>query len=176
MKVNLASSTAGGQNRAVKGVTKESWRYFFIVVTIVNAVLFVIFVHNSIQDIQINTLYEAHPWVKYEVEHTRDLQPNLGLLILNNITMVAFIANIVGIIAAVAGKVRGRLRVAYISTIVLIVLNIVCHSAIMKIDLKTRASWYGYTICEPYYDKNAPLEEQRKWTREDYFPSSYTCK
>ena len=184
MKVNLASPVA--EKRAPRdkqkspsaqtATAKKKWRYFFIVITVINLLLFVYFVYSSIEQVRINTLYEAHPWEKYAAEHTRDLQPSLRSLILNKVIMVDLIANIVGIVAVIAGKVRGKLRVAYISTIVLIILNIICYSVIMKIDLETRAKWYDYTVCEPYYGKNVTLKDQDRWVKADYFPSSYTCK
>lgn len=163
-------------NKATKGTTSKKWRYFFIVITIINLILFVYFVYSSIEQVRINTLYEAHPWERYDLEHTSDLNPNYDSVMINIAILAAFVANIVGIIAAIAGKVRGKIRIAYISSMALIILVNVCRSVILKIDLETRAKWYGYTICEPYYDKNATRKEQGKWVKADYFPSSYTCK
>ena len=184
MKVNLASSVA--EKRAPKdkqktpsaltATAKKKWRYFFIVITIINLLLFVYFVYSSIEQVRINTLYEAHPWEQYDFERTSDLNPDYGSVMINLAILAAFVADIVGIVAAIAGKVRGKLRVAYISTIVLIILNIICYSVIMKIDLETRAKWYDYTVCEPYYGKNVTLKDQDRWVKADYFPSSYTCK
>lgn len=176
MKVNLVSSVAEKRNKATKGVTKKSWRYFFIVITIINLILFVYSVYSSIEQVRINTLYEAHPWKRYDLEHTSDLNPDYGSVMINLVILATFVADIVGIIAAIAGKVHGKIRIAYISSIVLIILANVCYPVIMKIDLETRAKWYGYTVCEPYYGKNATLKEQGKWVKADYFPSSYTCK
>lgn len=184
MKVNLASSVV--EKRAPKdrqksssaqaATAKKKWRYFFIVITIINLLLFVYFVYSSIEQVRINTLYEAHPWEQYDFERTSDLNPDYGSVMINLAILAAFVADIVGIVAAIAGKVRGKLRVAYISTIVLIILNIICYSVIMKIDLETRAKWYDYTVCEPYYGKNVTLKDQDRWVKADYFPSSYTCK
>ena len=184
MKVYLASSVA--EKRAPKdkqkspsaqtATAKKKWRYFFIIITIINLILFVYFVYSSIEQVRINTLYEAHPWEQYGFEHTSDLNPDYGSVMINIAILATFVADIVGIIAAIAGKVRGKLRVAYISSIVLIILANVCCPVIMKIDLETRAKWYDYTVCEPNYGKNATLKDQDKWVKADYFPSSYTCK